>query len=346
MIRATDLNDAPVISYVLPCLNESSHLEATLSSLRAQAGVEGAVEVIVVDGGSSDGSPEVAAAFVSDATFRVRVVANPRRFAGAGFNIGIAAATAPAIVLGGARTVFPKDHASSALDTLRRSKADVVGGGVRAFLPAGPSPLELAIASLYASPVGAGAAAYHRRRTAGAVDTVYCGCYRREVLERVGGVDERFVRGQDGELNSRIRASGHVVWFDPRLSSDYQFRGGLRDALNRASRTGRYAAMGWKLQPHTVRPRHLAPLLWTAFVLSSPVIGWNRVVAGLFAIYFAALAVSGIRLAPRIGITAAALTVPVFACFHLSYGLGQFRGLLERVKPAARIGARIGALPE
>ena len=37
------------------------------------------------------------------------------------------------------------------------------------------------------------------------VDTVFCGCWRREVFERIGGFNERLERGQDMEFNQRLR---------------------------------------------------------------------------------------------------------------------------------------------
>ena len=45
-----------MISVVIPCLNESAFIDATLRSLRRQVGLTEPYEVIVVDGGSRDGT--------------------------------------------------------------------------------------------------------------------------------------------------------------------------------------------------------------------------------------------------------------------------------------------------
>nr|WP_223171364.1 hypothetical protein [Microbacterium sp. NIBRBAC000506063] len=44
---------------------------------------------------------------------------------------------------------------------------------------------------------------------------------RREVLDEVGLFDETIRRGEDWELNLRIRQAGHRVWFDPTLAVTY-----------------------------------------------------------------------------------------------------------------------------
>lgn len=322
------------VTMVLPFLDEARHLPATLASLAEQVVPGGDLEVLVVDGGSTDGSSDIVRRFVPPlgTTMRVRVITNPAQNATAGFNIGIREAKGEVIGLGGARTVYPPGHLATAIAVLRDTGADAVGGGVRAFLAAGPGVVAQAMACLYISPVGAGAAAYHRRQSAGPVDTVYCGFYLREVLLRLGGLDERFVRAQDAELNARIVSSGGVVWFDPRLSTDYQFRGGLWAFLRRGWLTGVQVSRGWFWRPGTIRLRHLAPLAWSLFLVFGGLLAVAGPIVRPFfiagsAIYLGALTLSALALIARAGWGAALLTVPLFALFHLAYGAGQVRGL-------------------
>src|SRR5438034_4805531 len=69
-----------------------------------------------------------------------------------------------------------------------------------------------AIAAAVAHPFGMGNAQYRlgtsRVRD---VDTLQCGCYRRDVFERLGPFDEDLLRSQDSELTFRVlRAGGRV----------------------------------------------------------------------------------------------------------------------------------------
>jgi len=78
-----------IVSAIIPCLNEEITIAAVTSAVFAQ----GAQEVIVVDGGSSDRTAECARAAGA------RVVAQPRRGYGGAIQAGIAAARADADIL-------------------------------------------------------------------------------------------------------------------------------------------------------------------------------------------------------------------------------------------------------
>lgn len=54
--------DTPWCSVIIPTLNEAASLPATLAALRRNWPAEGGYEIIVVDGGSDDGTPALAAA--------------------------------------------------------------------------------------------------------------------------------------------------------------------------------------------------------------------------------------------------------------------------------------------
>jgi len=50
---------------------------------------------------------------------------------------------------------------------------------------------------------------------------VYLGVMDRAAVEAVGGYDETLGRGEDWELNRRLRAAGYAVWLDPGLQVTY-----------------------------------------------------------------------------------------------------------------------------
>ncbi len=97
------------LSIVIPVLDEARHLETLLPDLAATC--PGA-EVIVVDGGSADGSPEVAARIPG-----VRVVASGRGRARQ-MNAGAAAASGDALLFLHADTRLPPGAAEAVLSAL------------------------------------------------------------------------------------------------------------------------------------------------------------------------------------------------------------------------------------
>jgi len=80
----------PVISVILPTLNEAAHIERTLCSLLDQKKDGFELEILVIDGGSSDGTVDLVEGFIDSGT--VKLLQNPERNTPAAFNIGLRAA--------------------------------------------------------------------------------------------------------------------------------------------------------------------------------------------------------------------------------------------------------------
>lgn len=73
----------PTVSYIIPTLNAEKYLAGCLKSIRKQDYPESRYEVFIVDGGSSDGTLEIAR------QFRVRILDNPSKDPESGKSIGI-----------------------------------------------------------------------------------------------------------------------------------------------------------------------------------------------------------------------------------------------------------------
>jgi len=214
--------DAPVpargagVSYVMPVLNEQGYLADAVGSVLAQRQA-GPFELILALGPSTDGTDAIARRLAA-ADPRIRLIANPAADIPVGLNLGIRAATYPTIVRVDAHSALEPGYTARALDTLAREGAANVGGVMRAE---GRTPFQRAVARAYNSPIGLGGGAYHSGGAAGPAESAYLGVMRRTVLDEVGLFDETIRRGEDWELNLRIRRAGYRVWFDPELSVAY-----------------------------------------------------------------------------------------------------------------------------
>ncbi|WP_454118658.1 glycosyltransferase family 2 protein [Microbacterium lacticum] len=214
--------DAPVpapgagVSFIMPVLNEERYLEAAVASVLAQE-VDGPAELILALGPSTDGTDALARRLAA-ADGRVRLISNPDADIPIGLNRAIAASAYPTIVRVDAHSALDAGYTRRAMATLARVRAANVGGVMRAD---GRTPFQRAVARAYNSPIGLGGGAYHSGGADGPAESAYLGVMRRAVLDEVGGFDESIRRGEDWELNLRIRRAGYRVWFDPDLAVTY-----------------------------------------------------------------------------------------------------------------------------
>ena len=211
------MNDTlPGVSYVMPVLNEAVYIEKAILTVLGQD-YAGTKELILALGPSTDGTTEIVERLAA-ADPRILTVHNPETDIPVGLNKAIAASSHGIIVRVDAHSELEPGYTTRAIETLERTGAANVGGIMRAR---GQTPFQLAAARGYNSKFGLGGGRYHGGAEEGPAESAYLGVFRRAVLEEVGGFDESLRRGEDWELNLRIRAAGHVVWFDPELAVTY-----------------------------------------------------------------------------------------------------------------------------
>lgn len=214
--------DAPVpgprsgVSFVMPVLNEERYLAHAVQSVLDQE-VDGPSELILALGPSTDRTAAIAQRLAA-ADERVRLIDNPAADIPVGLNLAIRAAVHPTIVRVDAHSALEPGYTQRAMATLARVRAANVGGVMRAE---GRTPFQRAVARAYNSPIGLGGGAYHSGGPGGPAESAYLGVMRRAVLDEVGLFDESIRRGEDWELNLRIRRAGYRVWFDPELAVTY-----------------------------------------------------------------------------------------------------------------------------
>jgi len=310
----------------MPVLNEEKHLATAISSIFDQIGLpKGQVEVILALGPSIDRTNQVAEALKSQ--FPVKIVQNPTGKTPAGLNLAIKAAKNQVIVRVDAHSQLSPDYTMLALQILNETKAANVGGVMKAV---GQTRLQQAIAWAYGSRLGLGGGAYHVGGQAGPSDSVYLGVFRKEILEKLGGFNEKMIRGQDWELNLRIRNAGEVVYFDPRLEVTYYPRASLAKLAKQFFDTGAWRAELTRTHIAKANPRYFAPpvavlaiVLGLALFLSGfgGFLGLIPIAVYLLGLLAAALTARGLSFAARINILIALPTM------HFCWGTGFISGL-------------------
>jgi len=318
---ASGPDDRPPVSVLLPVLNERPYLRDCLDSLLSQD-YPNILEILVLDGGSSDGSVAIAE---SSGDIRVRVVDNPRITAAAAMNAGIAVAKGQIVCRADAHTLYAPDYVLRCVMTLLETGAENVGGPMRAV---GTTNFGRAVAAATSSRWGIGPGVFHYADRRVEADTVYLGCWWLKTLQDLGGYDETLLQwaAEDQELNFRIRNSGGRVIVDPSIRSWYFPRETPRALARQYHNYG--LAKASTLAKHgrlpTWRPLAPAALVLASVTAAAVGRGWMRVAipAGH------GLACAAVAL--RLGADPEVTPHRVFAAFeicHWSYGTGFWAGL-------------------
>jgi succinoglycan biosynthesis protein ExoA len=302
-------------------LNEERHLADAVRHALDQD-YPGELELVLALGPSRDRTDAIVADLAA-ADPRIRSVRNPSPTGAtpAGLNAALTVARFPVVVRIDGHALLPADYVRTAVDTLRRTGADNVGGVMAAE---GTTAFERAVARAMTSRLGVGNASFHTGGAEGPADTVYLGAFRRTALDRVGGYDETFLRAQDWEMNLRIRRSGGVVWFQPAMRVAYRPRSSLRTLARQYFHYGRWRRVVARRHPETLNLRYLAPPLALLGVLGGTVAGvagfWPALVLPLG--YLAAVSGGAALESREMSWPSRALLPVAIAVMHVSWGAG------------------------
>lgn len=333
----------PGVSFVMPVYNEAAYIDDAIDSVLAQH-YDGDHELVVVLGPSTDGTTErVIERAATDA--RLSVVTNDALSIPLSLNLGIRAATHDIIVRVDAHTELQPDYTARGVATLQRTGAASVGG---LMVATGRGRLQSAIARAYNSRLGLGGGAYHGGASEGPAESAYLGIMQRDALLAVGLYDEGLKRGEDWELNFRLRDAGHLVWLDPELRVTYWPRSTWAKLARQFTATGIWRGELVRRLGGRNSLRYFAPPALVTSIAASVVVlvlQLTGVVTGLASVLLSvvhvgpglyALVLLGLLVAPSSGQTFAdrATFARVIAVMHLSWGFGFVRGFLFGARDA------------
>ena len=331
----------PALSVIVPVRNEVEFIAECVESILDDA-PEGGVEVIVVDGESDDGTTAVVDR-IAQTHPNVRLEHNPARFVPQAMNIGIRSARAPFIGrIDGHCRVVP-GYFAGCLERLRGTDVDCVGGVLNNEGSPGWGHI---VAVAQSSPLGVGSAKF--RTGVGQetlVDTLAFGVYRREVFERIGEFDERFVRNQDDELNLRLIRSGGRILLMPSLRIRYFVRSSLRQLRRQYYQYGYWKWRVFLKHRRFASWRQVVPSLFLVAVASLLVIAIPFPVISALSLslvlgsYLAAIGIEAIRSSRRHG-TSGWRTALALVTMHVAYGLGLLQAAVSDSLRALGLGRR------
>ena len=304
-----------VVSFVMPIKNEEKHLASAVQSIYEQQLPKGfSAEVILALAPSSDKTEAIAQGLLKSYK-NLHLVPNPSGLTSAGLNLAISKSSGETIVRVDAHSALEPGYVMAALAELERDpKIGNVGGVMAAE---GETDFEKAVAWAYRARYGLGGGKFHVGGEAGEVETVYLGVFRRAAISAAGLFDESVVRGQDWELNQRIRNHGYKVYFTPSMQARYRPRSTGAELISQFYRTGLWRGKLSRKDFPNIALKYLAPPALVILTLL-----WVPLWAYLFVVALIALSAKDITSSVKLRLL---LVLPTM---HYSWGIGFWLGIL------------------
>lgn len=331
---ATAATAVPLASVIVPAFNAAPTLGLCLSALLDQRELDGPLEIIVVDDGSTDGSAPLAQALAP----RVRLLRQAHRGAGAARNRGAAAARGAILLFTDADCRPAPDWAARMLEPF----ADPAVAGAKGFFTSDQSAL---LARVVQAEYEEKDARLLRQSRLAFADTASA-AYRAAVFRAAGGFRPELGAVEDTELAFRLAAAGHRLAPAPRARVAHRHPERLRDYVRRKLRYGRWGAGAYLSHPARMADDSrtpwsmrlqllLAPMLLAALAL----LPWYSAAGWTAALTALAFLLSNL---PYVGPTwrrhgpAVALAgPPVFLLRALALDAGLALGLAARLRGGA-----------
>ena len=333
------MNELPFVSIIIPCRNEKRFISKCLDSIIAQDYPKDKLEILIVDGMSDDGTRQVVNSYAKNYPF-VRVLDNPRRITPCAFNIGIRDSKGDAIILMGSHSTYKSDYISKCIKYLFEYSADNVGGAM-VTLPRNDTIFGKAIAIALSHRFGVGGSTFRTGcKEPKWVDTVFGGCYRRGVFEKIGLFNEKLASSQDMEFNQRLRKAGGKILLVPEIVSYYYARSDMASFCRNNFRNGFWAVYPLKFVKLHFSLRHYVPLIFVASLIVTgisgifvPFFGWLFFL--ITTLYLLTVFYFSVKIAERERNLWYLFVMPViFANLHIGYGLGSICGAIKLLLPA------------
>jgi glycosyltransferase involved in cell wall biosynthesis len=316
----------------MPCLNEERRIIGALESL-VDDWVLAEGEVLVMDGGSVDGTRRLVAEFakrrgIAGEAASIRVLDNPGRLQAFGLNDGIRAACGEFIVRADAHCLFPPGYVRICVDLLRAKESEGAANVGGVMEPVGTGLRQRAIALAMMHPMGVGDARFHLGTKSGFTDTVYLGAFRKSVLEDIGLFDVGQRTNQDAELNLRFLRSGRKIYLDHTLRVRYFPRETFSALARQYFAYGRGRARTTRKHRRVTSWRQVLPPLFVPAAVAAVVVGFFQPLAWLLPASYLVAVLLGAILIPVAGAERqAALPEKIAAAWamivmHFSWGVG------------------------
>lgn len=326
----------PYVTLLIVVRNEIEYIDRSLNSLLNQTYSKENSEIIIVDGMSTDGTRQWLQNTIKELREKgisIKLLDNPKHILASGWNIGIKNATGDVVCRIDAHSEICPHYVKNGINELlkRKNKEVICVGGILENIGSGMTGKS--IANLFSSRFGVGNSCFRAYiNKPKFTDTAVFGLYRKWIFDKIGYFDESLERNQDIALHTKILKNGYRFITHPDMEIRYYVRNTIFKFIKKAFGDGY-----WIIYSQKSYLRHKIPLFFVLYLLSIPLILLTMFYVSSFWCYLYLLPCIfyiflSIFFSIKDGQSYRKFLLPFFfLIFHLSYGLGSFKGLIDKL---------------
>jgi glycosyltransferase involved in cell wall biosynthesis len=318
----------------MPVYNEEKYIEQVITDIIEQDYPSDLLEVMFVEGGSTDNTIEIIKEKCKDLP-NFKLIYNPFRYVPYAVNIGTKEAKGEIIILMGSHATYPSNYISVLVSNLISLQADNVG--VSCITDTlNSTPKANAIKKLLSAPLGVGDSFFRiGTKEPMEVDTVAFGCYKKETLIKMSGFNNHLIRNQDIEFNKRLKRAGGKIYLVPETSFTYYAREDFKGLAMNNFNNGLWNIVTVYITRHlsSLSLRHFVPLLFILSLIIPVILGlllntWFMLFSALTFLLYNVFVISAcLKMYDKS--TRFIYLYWGFYILHFSYGIGSFCGLFS-----------------
>jgi len=317
-----------IVSIIVCCRNEENYIYQCLDSLLKQRSIPGEFEILVIDGQSEDNTREIIFGLMKGNP-GIIFFENKAKYKPQAINIGFKKSRGRYLAICDAHTVYSDDYISILIELIKEHQESVCVGGP--IISIGINKFGKATAIAMSSKIGVGNPKHRFPDYEGYAEMACFPLFKREILEKVGFYDEKFIINHDDEYCFRIRKAGGKIYLSPIAKSFYYVRNTIAGLFYQYYTYGFWQIAFLKKHKEPISLRQLAPITFFSAVISLAFSGLliNSMLLSIIlpVIYLSLLISFAIPVMFRKGVIIGSLFPLSVFILHLSYALGFFNGI-------------------
>jgi glycosyltransferase involved in cell wall biosynthesis len=326
------------VSIIIPTYNEERFIQACLASIYGQSFPSDKMEILVIDGMSSDQTPQIVKREIEAGRTNLRLMENPKCIQASALNLGVQASIGKYIVRMDAHSTYDREYVEKCIKLIKDTGADNAGG---ITIAKGKTRIGKAISLALSCPFGVGNSVFRLGGIDGEAETVPFGTFPRETFEKFGLFNESLTRCEDNEFNHRIKRGGGRIYMSKDIKIFYNNRETIPDIATQAHDNGLWIMFTLLMSPGSISLRHLVPLFFVSSLIgigAAALVGFFTSVGlgflvGLLVLelglYFLLNLIFTLRLARKTSYHNLLFLPLIFTAMHVSYGLGSIEGIFR-----------------